>query len=74
MSHIHSEIPKHTPEQTRMFFALAKDLGYTSSEVKERAKEFCRVECFNEITKQNLMRLIDLLVKKQDERQIRKTH
>jgi|GEM_PF-4746530 hypothetical protein len=63
-NHLHDSIANHSLEQQRMFFALAQTLGYDKNLVKERAKKHFKKECFNELSKSELMWLIDKLVTK----------
>ena len=62
MNHNHRKIANHSPLQQRMFFAVSSKLGYKSDEVKERAKLYFNKDCFNDLTKSDLMFLIDKLM------------
>jgi hypothetical protein len=69
MEHKHRKEALHSIEQQRMFYALAADLGYKAEEVKERARTHFRVNCFNDLTKGNMMYLIDRMVQQQEKRE-----
>lgn len=53
-----------TQKQKAKFFALCRELGYDSTEAKERAKARYNLESFSEISKNDLSYLIELLVDK----------
>lgn len=55
-------------KQIKYFFVLCRDLGYTTEDAKERAKKKYKLEHFNEITRDQLSTLIDLLLKKAEEK------
>lgn len=57
--HHHVSPAHHTTAIQRKFFALAADLSYNADEVKERATAYFSYECFNQITTQQMMILID---------------
>jgi len=61
----HVEIAKHSPMQQRMFFGISTALGYNQNEVKERAKNYFKVNCFNALKTSDLALLIDRLVQQQ---------
>lgn len=66
-NHKHSSIPLHSPAQGKMFFALGRDLGYQSEEIKNRACSYFQLDCFNEITVEQMNSLLDKLIKRKDE-------
>jgi len=55
-------------KQIKYFFVLCRDLGYTAEDAKERAKKKYKLDHFNEITSDQLSQLIDLLLKKMEEK------
>lgn len=55
-------------KQIKYFFVLCRDLGYTADDAKDRAKKKYKLEHFNEITSDQLSVLIDLLIKKMEEK------
>lgn len=68
--HKHRDIANHSPGQQRMFFALGSKLEHDPEELKENAKKHFSVICFNDLTKSNMMYLIDRLVKQEKVRQL----
>lgn len=58
-----------SPKQRARFFALAHDLGFEASVVKERAKQHLGAASFNDLTAEQLGMLIDRLLELQARRQ-----
>lgn len=64
--HNHREIAFHSPLQQRKFFALGQELGHKPEDLKAKAKRKFNVDCFNKLTKSDMMYLIDRLAKQQE--------
>lgn len=68
MAHKHRAIPNHSPQQAAMFFSLAGQLNFNSEEVKRRATKKFKHECFNDLLSSEINQLIDILVRKFEEK------
>ena len=64
----HKEIAEFSPQQQAMFFAVSAALGYKPEDVKERAKERFKVDCFNKLKISDMSYMIDRLVQQQFKR------
>lgn len=64
INHKHRKEALHSIEQQRMFFALGAQLNLDEIAMKERAKKKFSHSCFNDLTKNEINTLIDILVNK----------
>lgn len=69
VTHNHLDIANHSPAQQGMFFGLGQKLGYTSNDLKAHAKKHFKVDCFQKLTKGNMIYLIDKLVEQENLRE-----
>ena len=58
-------------QQVKMFFALAHELNYEAEAVKERARKHFKLSSFKNATKDQLRFLIDRLLIKIKEKQLK---
>lgn len=63
-NHKHRKISLHSPEQQRMFFGIARVLNYDKDKVRQRAKKYFKVDCFNDIKPMQLSELINMMLDK----------
>ena len=59
---------KSSKSQQSLFFALVRDAGYGSEEMKERAKKKFNLEHFTDISSKQISELIDKLQEKTKEK------
>lgn len=62
IAHEHQIHASHAIDRQRRFFALAAGLKLDPNETKNKAVKYCKVDCFNKITGEQLDKLIRSLV------------